>query len=67
MMWKPIIIQMIIFVITLLLSRVIIELIQRYLLEENYKLTKRFSHAIICLIVVIAGIISGREILYVLL
>jgi hypothetical protein len=67
MLWKPIIVQTLIFIVTLLCSRLIIALIQRCLQGKNYKLTQRFYNIIISLILVTVGIVSGKEIFYMFL
>lgn len=67
MLWKLIIIQGIVFIVTLFFCKIVIKLLQRYLLMRKYKLTRGFSYIITCLIILIVGILFGKEVLYALL
>ncbi|OPJ63982.1 hypothetical protein CLORY_08540 [Clostridium oryzae] len=63
MLLKLIVVEGAVFAITLLFCNVIIKLMQRCLSIYQYKLTQRFSHIITCIIVLILGIIFGKNFL----
>jgi hypothetical protein len=67
MFLRLIAVQVMAFVIILFLSKVIMGLLQNYLLGEKYKLTTKFSYIITCLIIILLGIGLGKEFLYIFL
>lgn len=67
MLWKLIMVEVIVFIVTLFFCRLVVGLLQRYLSMRKYKLTKGFSYIITFLIILITGIVFGKEILYTLL
>lgn len=67
MLWKLIIIEIIVFIVTLFFSRLAVGLLQRYLSMGKYRLTKGFSYIITSLIIFVIGIVFGKEILNILL
>jgi hypothetical protein len=67
MLWKLIAAQITAFIVTLFLSKLIIKALQKRLSTGKYKLTQKFSYIIACLIMLIVGVIFGREALYTLL
>lgn len=64
MFWKLITVLVTAFILTLFVCGLIITALQKGLSMRKYKLTKRFSYMITCLIVLILGIVFGKEFLY---
>lgn len=67
MLWKLIILIIIVFIITLLVCKVIIGLVQHYLSNKNYKLAQNSSFILTCIVILIVGIVFGKDFLYIIL
>lgn len=67
MLWKLATAQIAAFIVTLFLCKLIIEALKKCLSIGKYKLTQKFSYIIACLIMLIVGVILGKEVLYTLL
>lgn len=64
MFWKLIVIDVVAFVIVLCFCRFVLKLLQKCLSNQKFKLTAKFSYLITCVVILIFGIVLGKEFLY---
>jgi len=64
MLWRLFTIQLISFVISLFFCQVILKLLKKSLYIKKYKITEKFSYLIVCFIMLIVGIVFGKEVVY---
>jgi len=65
--WKVVFIQLLAFIIALVSYKVIIKITEGWLFKGQYKIKTSYSYLIASIIMLVSGIVFGKEILYSLL
>jgi len=67
MLWKMFLIQLLAFVIASLSCKLMISIVERNFLKGNYKIKTSFSYLLAAIIMLVASVILGKEVLYALI